>query len=129
MLWLEGVPDEDREIPLHCRGDRTRVNDLRPEVGQLDRLFVGKRVEGYGFRDEPGICAHHAIHISPDMNFLAVEESAEDRCAEVAAIATEGGCQSLLRRCDKSRDDESPGKTATLRCPGFGACTRLGPHD
>ena len=86
------------------------MDDLGAEIREFHRLVVGQRVDHLGLRHEPRIGAQHAVHVGPDDDLAGVEQRAEDRGREVAAVAAERRLQSLGVGRDEAGDDQRAGE-------------------
>ena len=102
----ERVLDPDRNPLLHRRRHRLRMNDLGAEVGKLHRLVVRERIDDRRIRHAPRIRAEHAIHVRPDHDLFRIEQIAEDRRGEVAAVPAERRLQAFRGARDEAGDDE-----------------------
>ena len=74
------------------------MNHLRAEVRELHGFVVRQRIDDLGVGHEPRIGAQHAVDVGPDVNLLRIEQRAEDRAGEVAAVAAERRLQTLADR-------------------------------
>ncbi len=98
--------DPDRDALLHRRRHRLRVDDLGAEVREFHRLVVRELVDDLRFRHEARIGAQHAVDVGPDDDLRGVEQRAEDRGREVAAVAAERRLQALDVGRDEAGDDQ-----------------------
>ena len=98
LVGGEGVLDQDRDLARHGRRHRLRVDHLGAEVGELHRLAVGQRVDDLGVGDAARVGRQHAVDVGPDHDLAGVQERAEDRRREVAAVAAERRLHAVLRR-------------------------------
>ena len=102
----KGVADPDRD-PLADRGRHgLRMDDLGAEIRELHGLVVRQGIDDRRFGHEPRIGRQHAVDVGPDHDLRRVEQRAEDRRGEVAAVTPEGGLQTLRVGRDETRDDE-----------------------
>ena len=74
-----------------------------------------------------GSALKHAVHVGPDDDLRRVEQRAEDRRREVAAVAAERRLQPFARARDEAGDDERGARIARNEAVGVGA--RLRPED
>ena len=55
---------------------------------------------------QPRVGAEHAVDVGPDVDLFGVEQRAEDRAGEIAAVAAERGLQALRVAGDEAGDDQ-----------------------
>ena len=127
FLRRKRVLDPDRNPLLHRRRHRLRMDHLCAEVSQLHRLVVRERVDDGRIGHAARIGAEHAIDVGPDHNLLGVEQVAEDRRGEVAAVPSEGRLQAFGRPRDEAGDHERRVDLARNHLQGVGA--RVFPAD
>ena len=125
VLGREGVADPDRDLPAHGRRHGLRMDDLGAEVRQLHRLAVGQRVDHLGIGHAPRIGRQHAVDVGPDVDRRGIEQRAEDRRGEVAAIAAERGLHAAAIGSDEAGDHQ--GSVVVGRDQALQALARLRP--
>ncbi len=90
----------------HRRRHGLRMDHLGAEVRQLHRFVIRERVDDLGIGHEARIGAEHAIDVGPDVNLFGVEQRAEDRAGEVAAVTAERRLQAVRIAGDEAGDDQ-----------------------
>ena len=73
----------DRNVLLHRGQHRSRMQHLRPEVGQLGGLIEADDLDPPGIGAEVGVGRHHAVDVGPDFDALGVQSCADDGGGEV----------------------------------------------
>ncbi len=91
LLGREGVADPDRDVAADGRRHGLRMDHLGAEVRQLHRLVVRQRVDDLWLRHAARIGRQHAVDVGPDVDLAGIEQRAEDRGGEVAAVAAQRG--------------------------------------
>ena len=89
LLRREGVADPDRNAAADGRRHGLRVDDLGAEVRELHGFVVRQRIDDLGIGHAARIGRQHAVDVGPDVDLAGVEQRAEDRTREVAAVAPE----------------------------------------
>ena len=88
---VEGVLDEDGD-PLEADGVHgRRIDDLRAEVAQFHRLFVGQFVDDVRGPDDAGVGGHEPVHIRPYLQDGCVQGGRENAGRVVRPAPAEGG--------------------------------------
>ena len=106
LVRREGIADPDRNVAPHRRRHGLRMDDLGAEVRQLHRFVVGQRIDDLGVGHAARIGRQHAVDVGPDMNLRGIQQRAEDRGREVAAIAAERGLHTARIGGDETGDDQ-----------------------
>ena len=92
------------------------MQDLGAEVRELHRLVVSQFRNDRRVADQPRVGAHDAGHVGPDIDLAGVEQRAEYRRRQVAAVAPERGLHTVAIARDKAGDDH--GAREPLRYAG-----------
>jgi hypothetical protein len=87
------------------------VDDLGAEVRQLHGLVVGQRIDDLRVGHAARIGRQHAVDVGPDVDLRGIEQRAEDRAGEVAAVAAERGLHAAAVGGDEAGDDQRAGET------------------
>ena len=74
------------------------MNHLGAEVRELHRLLVRERVDDRRVGNEARIGAQHAVDVGPDVDLVGVEQVADDRRGEIAAVASERRLEAVAGR-------------------------------
>mmetsp|Transcript_16061 Transcript_16061/g.46004 ORF Transcript_16061/g.46004 Transcript_16061/m.46004 type:complete len:364 (+) Transcript_16061:1175-2266(+) len=94
---VEEVPAAHRDVELHGRDGRLRVQHLRTKIRQLPRLVICELLEAHGVFDHPRVGRVDAVHVRPDGDSPAPEQSAHDGGRVIRAIPLEC-CDHTFRR-------------------------------
>ena len=103
----EGVADPDGDVAPDRRRHGLRMDHLGAEVRQLHGLVVRQRVDHLRVRHAARIGRQHAVDVGPDVNLGGIQQRAEDRGGEVAAVAPERGLHAARIGGDEAGDDEA----------------------
>ena len=104
--------------PSDRRRHRLRMDHLGAEVRQLHRFLVGERVDDRRVGNQARIGAEHAIDVGPDVDLVGVEQAADDRGGEVAAVAAERRLKAGRIARDEAGDDQRLVGFRLGGCPG-----------
>ena len=99
------------------------MQDLRAEVRQLHRLFVGHLRQHERRRHDPRIRAQDAVDVRPDLDDGGADGGADDRGAVIGAVAADGRRLPVFGGADEpghDRDDPA-------RAPKQAGEVRAGP--
>src|SRR3954470_5674994 len=100
---------------------------LGAEVGELHCFLIRERVDDRRVGHAPRVCAQYTVDIGPDVNLVSVQEIAEYRSGEIAAVAAEGGLEPAGVARDEAGDDQ--GGRRLLWRHTFGIRPRLRPSN
>ena len=96
-LGRERVFDPQEHIPGDGVLDGRRVDDARPEVGELHRLAEAHLGQDLGGPNQVGVSRVHAVHVGPDHHFRCVQGGSEKCRGEIGSPpAQRGGAPARL---------------------------------
>ena len=106
MLWVESVLDLDRYI-LDTNGiNRWGIDDLGSEVAKLHSLDIRQLVDGVGSLDDLRVGCHKAVNIGPNLKYLGIQHSGNDRCCVVRTATTKvSGLMAVTIASNKAGND------------------------
>jgi hypothetical protein len=108
LIRRKGIADVDGNVARNGRFHGLRMNDLGAEVSEFHRLVVRQLIDDLRIGNEPWIRRQDPVHIGPNDDFRRVQQRAENRAGEIAAVAPQGGLHTGRRRRDEPRHDEPP---------------------
>ena len=82
------------------------MQNLCSEVRQPHCLVIRQRLNNPRIRYPSWICAEDAVDVGPDVDFISIEQIAENRAGEITPVPPKGGLQAVNIACDEPGDDE-----------------------
>jgi hypothetical protein len=102
VLRVARVQDQDRNVFLDGRQERSRMQDFRTEIGQFGGFFKADVLDAARIRAEVGVGSHHAVNVCPDFNARGIQARANDSGAEVRSASAQRGGNAFMRSGDKA---------------------------
>ena len=96
------VADHDRQLGLHRRRHRLRMQHFRTEISEFAGLRIRHRRQTHRVGHQARIGAQHAVDVGPDGQVFRVEQHREDGAGIIAAVAAQRGAASLAVARDKA---------------------------
>jgi hypothetical protein len=94
VLGVEGVADPDRDLARSTAGAMVcGWMTLAPKYASSIASLYESESMTFASGTQPRVGGEHAVHVGPDVDLRGLEQRAEDRGREVAAVAAQRGLQ------------------------------------